>query len=313
MNGAWLFGIDGGGTASRLRIESLSGEKLFYAEGEGTNLNSRPAAAVAETLASLFDGAYAALPELKPELCAAGHSGSAGADRAADRELFLRLLRGASRAPSDCPLSVGNDAETALVGALGDTEGLLLIAGTGSIAYGRTRAGRCVRAGGWGHLLGDEGSAYAIALGAISRAIRSAEGRDKATGLLPAALRYFGASEIADLVPLFYRDFDKARIAGFSREVARERDSGDGVAAEIFAEAAEDLALLALSVYDRLKPELARPRLALSGGLIQGDGRLKEALKARLAALRPAIELVPSIADAATGACALARELLRNA
>lgn len=303
MNESWVFGLDGGGTSSRLRIESLSGELLFKAEGSGTNYYAKPREEITATLRGLFEKAYAS--GLEPEDCAAGHGGNAGVDRPVDRAAFAELLRGASGLA--CPLSVGNDAETALVGALGDSEGLLLVAGTGSIAYGRSRDGTCVRSGGWGHLLGDEGSAYWIASEAISRSMRSAEGRDLPTRLLEEALAFFKAAAMADFVPLFHRDFDKAKIAAFARKVSEARDGGDELALAIFDGAAAELSLLVASAYARIAQSLERRRLAMTGGLLEGDEKLRAAVSERVRAAIPGIEIVPRADDAAAGACFLAR------
>jgi glucosamine kinase len=306
---AWVFGIDGGGTSSRLRIESLGGKLLFKAEAGGTNLTSNPRSVVAATLASLFASAYSSGLGLEPGDCAAGFAGSAGVDKDSSREPFAELVREA--AGTSCPVSAGNDAEVALVGALADTEGLILIAGTGSIAYGRLRDGTRARSGGWGHILGDEGSAYRIALDAIARSLRSLEGRDLPSSLPAEALAFFGAEEPLDLIkPLYGSALDKAAIARFAREVGAARDRGDELARDIFAIAARELALLVSSVVARLGSRLVKKRLALRGGLVEGDATLRSDLGRRIWSLVPDIEIVTPVADAATGACALARALL---
>jgi N-acetylglucosamine kinase-like BadF-type ATPase len=305
---SWIFGIDGGGTSSRLRIETIGGDLLFRAEGGGTNLNSNPRAVVAATLSSLFSAAYSSGIGLEPKDCAAGFASSAGVDKEADRDAFALLLREATGIA--CPIAAGNDAEASLVGALGDTEGLLLIAGTGSIAYGRSRDGAQVRAGGWGHVLGDEGSAFSISLQAVSRSFRSMEGRDIPTSLMGDALEFFGGAEPEDLLRAFYGEFDKAAIARFARAVGAARDRGDLLALDIFARAARDLAGLVASVHARIGSRLERRRLALRGGLIEGDVRLRSETERAIAAQAPGVEIVPAAADAAAGACALARALV---
>src|ERR1041384_4547062 len=166
----WIFGIDGGGTRSRLRIEDLEGTVLGYREGRSTNLHSLGYDTVLANLQSLFAEAYTAF-DLQPQDCAAGFAGSAGIDGAASQAEFLRALATASGVAA--PLGGGNDSEPALAGAHLSPEGMLLIAGTGSIALIRTVEGETYRAGGWGHILGDEGSAYRVAFDAIARAIRS--------------------------------------------------------------------------------------------------------------------------------------------
>ncbi len=146
----YLFGIDGGGTSSRIRVETLDGELLYYGEGGSTNPRSNDRGAIEAVLTDLFGKAYAATGLLGSG-CRAGFAGIAGVDRPGDREPFISMLRRTGGV--DCPIAVGNDAEPALAGALGDTEGILLIAGTGSIALGRSRDGFSARAGGLGHLL----------------------------------------------------------------------------------------------------------------------------------------------------------------
>ena len=263
------------------------------------------------TIASLFEEAYASGPEVERGACLAGFAGSAGVDKDSSRAPFAALVKEA--AGLDCPVAAGNDAEVALVGALGATEGLLLIAGTGSIAYGRLRDGTNVRAGGWGHILGDEGSAYWIALSAVCRSIRSSEGRDLPSALPAEALKFFGVEELLDLIPVFYgRRLDKAEVARFARKVGEARDRGDELALDIFAGAAKELAGLAASVDRRLGGRLADRRLALRGGLLENDPVIRASLGRALDRIDPGITIVAAAADAATGACALARSLVQS-
>ncbi len=308
----FVFGIDGGGTSARLRIESLGGDRLFYAEGGSTNPNSNSWESVNAVLKTLFDKAYREA-SLRPQDCAAGFAGSAGIDRPADREPFETALRAAAALSGTCAVGVGNDAEPALAGAIGDIEGLLLIAGTGSIAYGRSHDGLAVRAGGLGHLLGDEGSGFRVGFDAIVRSLRSIEGRDLPTKLMDEALAYFGLKEPADFVTYIYsKPIDKTFIGGFTPIVADCRDRGDPLALDIFDQAARELESLVLSVDHRLAGHIQNERLALRGGSIEHDAVLRAALTGKLAASAPQITIVPAKADAATGACILARSLLSH-
>ena len=304
----YVFGIDGGGTSSRLRVETLAGEKVFYAEGGSTNPNSNDRTVVATTLADLFARARAE-SGVGVEDFVAGFVGSAGVDREEDKGLFAGILRGATGYPG--PLALGNDAEPALAGALDDTEGLLLIAGTGSIAYGRARDGSTVRAGGLGHLLGDEGSAWRIAFDAICRSLRAAEGRDLETGLLGAALEHFDLADPGAFIPFVYGRLDKRRIASFARVVGDFRDRGDLLAIDLFDHAAEELTLLAASVHDRIAARLEKKRIAFRGGLIESNEGLRLDTASRIVSRIPGVEIVPAVADAARGACILARALVK--
>jgi N-acetylglucosamine kinase-like BadF-type ATPase len=303
----YVFGIDGGGTSSRLAIEDLEGRRLFYREGASSNPNSRDRLQIEATFAELFASAMAQAG-LSPSDCVAGFAGVAGIDRVADCEPYVELLRRASG--FSCPIGAGNDAEPALAGALDDIEGILLIAGTGSIALARARDGTQVRAGGWGHLLGDEGSAWRIAFDAICRSMRSSEGRDLKTSLLEDALGFFGLAEITDLIPFVYGGLDKALIAKFARVVGARRNEGDALALDLFDQASAAQAGLVESVYHRIGPAMGSRRAAFRGGLIESDTRLREATKSLLAASLPGLQIVPAASDAAHGACVLARDLI---
>ena len=317
----WVFGIDGGGTNSRIRVEDLSGELLYEGSSGGTNPNVRPADEISEVLRGLVAGAFSS--GLDPRGCRAGFVGSAGVDRQEDRtamavriEREFRAVAGwktAALFPADPPalrFAAGNDAEPALVGALSDVEGFLLIAGTGSIAYGRSRSGRCERAGGWGHFLGDEGSAFWIAFEGIKRGIRSSEGRDRPSGLLNAALDFFGFSTASDLLAFTYFAFDKARIASFAPSVLALAEAKDALAVRLVDQAARELASLALSVYRRMASEMVRKRLAPYGGLLEKNDKLRGEVFRLLEKAAPDLEIVEPLGSAAAGACRLARELL---
>lgn len=333
MGTSWVFGIDGGGTSSRLRAESLSGERLYAGSGGGTNLNAADAATVTGTLRDLVAGALAS--GLAPDDCRAGFIGSAGVDLPEDRITMASALsaafgaaRAIARSSSDGrgsghgrdageasagarpAFGAGNDAEPALVGALADTEGFLLIAGTGSIALGMTHGGRHERAGGWGHFLGDEGSAFWIAFEAIKRGIRAGEDRDAKTGLLAEAVSFFGLPDERAFIPLTYWNFDKARIASFAPRVAALAGKGDALASAILDEAADELCSLVASVYGRLGDEVGRKRVALYGGLIEPGRFLREPVKRRLASRLPELAVAEPAGDAPTGACRLARGLV---
>jgi N-acetylglucosamine kinase-like BadF-type ATPase len=129
------------------------------------------------------------------------------------------------------------------------------------------------------------------------------------TTLLSEALSFFKVDEPADLIRVFYNDFDKAAIARFARVVCKARDRGDPLARDIFDTAARELVGLVVSVNASIGSRLEKRRLAIKGGLVEGDAELRNDLEQRLRALIPGIEIVSSLADAATGACALARAL----
>ena len=135
------------------------------------------------------------------------------------------------------PVLVVNDALAALVAGAGDQgPGIVLIAGTGSICYGRNEAGQAARAGGWGYLLGDEGSGWWIGRRTLSAVMRAGDGRGPATLLTERVLAHLELDETSDLIhEVYYRDTRRRAVAGLSGVVQRAADDGDVVARQILA------------------------------------------------------------------------------
>ncbi len=305
MNQQWIFGIDGGGTSTRLRVESLERELLYQAEGPSLNPRSVGWNGSFKTLEGLFSAMYAATG-LDADDCVSGFAGVAGIDRNEDTGAMRSIIRDAADLGLDTDVEVRNDSIPALAGAFGELRGILLIAGTGSIAVGSDGAGRIIRSGGWGHILGDEGSAYWVGLRALNAATRFHDRRSPQTDLLGRALAYFGEKEPFSLIPAVYENFDKAKVAAFARIVAEERDRGDEVAEQIFKDAAEELALLAISIANRLGQVQSGGRVAFSGGFLANNERLWHDTEARILSALPRYLVVSPEADAVNGACLLA-------
>lgn len=301
-----VFGIDGGGSSVRLRVDDGEGRAIWEGRGAGINPNATPQDAIAERLAALFSEARKAAG-LGPADFAAGCLGIAGADRKAEKAELEALLR--ARLGLACPLEIVADCDIALVGGLKRLEGYLLIAGTGSIAIARAADGTRFRSGGLGHFLGDEGSAFFVGFQAIRRSLRSAEGRDLPTAMLGPLVERFGLEDETGFVGLVYRRFDKALIAKAADIVEAHRAAGDELAASIMNEARDELALLVGSVRERAAGAVGDGAIVLWGGLLDHNDWLKGALSEKLAETCPGLEPTSPLESAAYGACMLARRL----
>jgi N-acetylglucosamine kinase-like BadF-type ATPase len=169
-------------------------------------------------------------------------------------------------------LVVTTDAVTALAGATGSGQGIVTIAGTGSIAFGRNAAGRSARAGGWGYVFGDEGAAFDIARQATRAALRAEEGWGPPTRLREVFLQATGSTGANEMLHRFYSDeWPRSRVATLAPLVDREAAAGDGVALEILSRAAIQLAMLAASVRGQLWKPGEPLDVAYVGGVFRSD------------------------------------------
>jgi N-acetylglucosamine kinase-like BadF-type ATPase len=163
---------------------------------------------------------------------------------------------------------VTDDALIALSGALAGEPGVIVIAGTGSIAFARNASGETARAGGWGYIFGDEGSAFHVVRQALRAALRFEEGWGPATSLRAGLLDATGAGDANDLMHRWYTpEFSRSQIAGFAKLVDSAAGAGDAVAIQIIRDAAEQLNILAAAVRSRLFDAEGAVLVVYQGGL----------------------------------------------
>ena len=169
-------------------------------------------------------------------------------------------------------LIVENDGLAALLGATGGHPGILVIAGTGSIALGINGEQQTARAGGWGHLAGDEGSGYWIGRQAIMAVLKAADGRGEATLLREKLLSSLGLKQVDELVNWTYSSqCSVAKMAELSQLVSQAAEAGDQVATAILQQAGEELYQAARAVIDKLQMRNSHFLLILQGGVLQND------------------------------------------
>ncbi|MBM3737296.1 MAG: ATPase [Acidobacteria bacterium] len=167
-------------------------------------------------------------------------------------------------------LLVTTDALIALSGATGGEPGIITIAGTGSIAFGRNAAGRTARAGGWGYVFGDEGGGFNITRQAVRAALRQHEGWGPRTMLHDRLLAETGARDANEMMHWFYTpEFPKPRIAGYARFVDECARAGDMVALDILRSEAQHLATFAGAVRGQLFSPAGRAVVAHIGGVFK--------------------------------------------
>ncbi|MDQ3388406.1 MAG: hypothetical protein M3483_02760, partial [Gemmatimonadota bacterium] len=204
-------------------------------------------------------------------------------------------------------MRIVTDGEIALDGALGGVAGILLIAGTGSVAYGRAEDGRIERCGGWGMFVGDEGSGYALGRAGLCAALRAEDGRGEETLLLPGLLAAAALRTVREIPPWVGRA-TKADIAALASPVLELAQEGDAVALRLVHAEARECARHAIALQRRLAPWQEVTPVVYYGGVM---GRaiyasfVTEALEEA-----GGFQVRPPVADAVAGALRYARALL---
>jgi N-acetylglucosamine kinase len=241
-----VLGIDAGGTKTVCLLADDQGAVVAEARGGGANLQAHGELEVEKVLHHVMVTAMGDRDVRPAAICL----GIAGVDRPQDAEAVRGIMR---RIGAKIPTLVVNDALVALVAGAGEQPGVVIIAGTGSIAYGRNAEGNAARAGGWGYLLGDEGSGFWIGRRALSAIVRAADGRGPSTQLTDLVMDRLRLVRPSDLIrETYYRDLRRTAISGLAPLVQQARDAGDAVAAEILNQAATELTAAAASVISRL-------------------------------------------------------------
>ena len=294
-----VLGIDAGGTKTVCYLADADGKVLGEGRAGGANLKAEGELAVEKVLHAVMDQALGDREREIAAICL----GMAGADREDEKTLVRDIMR---RIGWRARVLVVNDALVALVAGVGDAPGVVIICGTGSIAYGRS-ADRAARAGGWGHVLGDEGSGYWIGRRALRAVARAADGRGPATSLTARVLNHFAVQKASDLVAEIYdRQLRHHALAQVARLVQQARDEGDEVATQLLEQAAHELVRAARSVVERLSMQEEAVQFVLAGGVFTGVPWLAEELKRRLPATAPRGQVKRLEVEPAMGAVRLA-------
>jgi len=302
----WLIGIDGGGTKTVGYAADLTGKILGRVEKGPGNYHTAGLVNFKAVIGCIVD-------ELAVNCSLSKHDlkvislGLAGADGIRDKDIIANTL---AELGLSCYYLVNGDAKVALVAGLGKAEGIALIAGTGSVAYGINKQGHVTRAGGWGHLASDEGSGYWIGRQALVRGIKAAEQREKDTVLVPMIMEYLGLQNWDEMNGYINnRATSKADIASLAIVVATAAKDGDMVAAEIISQAGDELAGLVKSVIARGFSPGERVSVCMYGSIAQNIPLIRQRLDVVLAG---SAEIVPAVKEPAAGAVYIGLEWVRD-
>jgi glucosamine kinase len=294
----FVAGIDGGGSKTRVILADIDGNHLADVVGGGSAMAPGRGDHSAEVIASLVRMAMneAGINEGRPRILVAGVAG-------VGRLMESRALAGALE---DLEIAdevvVQGDGEIALTDAFGSGAGIILISGTGSIAYGRSPARVLARCGGWGPAFGDEGSGAWIGRKALAIVASAADGREPETALTGAILTAAQVNEPQELIPWGIAATPR-ELAALAPVVFNAASAGDARANALVGLAVEELVLhiraLALKLFG---DDRAAIPVAFSGGLLHKGSFIRKKLEQRLKSAVPGAQVRAAEILAARGA-----------
>lgn len=302
----WVLGLDGGGSRTIALVANEKGRVLGRGEAGPANYHTTGLGQAAENIRS---AARAAIEDagLVNQAITAAYFAVAGVDRQMDRQVMSGALASTGLT---CSIQMDNDACAALAGATGGEPGVVVMSGTGSIAYGEDGLGNRSRAGGYGPLLGDEGSGYDIGRRALIAALRAEDGRSPATALSGRIRERFMLDGMTDLINLVYGNpppLGRPEIAGLTPLVVEVGMGGDSIAREILRVAGRELGLLTAAVLQHLEfPSGQKVPIAGSGGVFAAGSILTLPMQQVVRSVCPTAELIHPKHTATYGAVLLA-------
>jgi N-acetylglucosamine kinase-like BadF-type ATPase len=291
-----LIGVDVGGSKTAAGV-SDGDQVIARADGPGAAIRPGRALASAATVAEVVRMALAKAGRLSGDILLVG---AAGAGREPERDELRKALRSENVAAR---VVVTTDIEIALAAAFADGPGIVVSAGTGSVAVGRDRTGRQHRIGGFGWQMGDEGSGYAIGRAALGAVSRAADGRSPRTALTERVLSAT-RSEDFDALVRWAAGASPAEVAALAPPVLETASTGDVLAQGIADYAARELSQLAICLLPvmEIDPPIG---VAITGGLLGADTPLRRRVLARLTE-EPGLQPIETSVDPVLGALRLA-------
>ncbi|MEH1850875.1 MAG: N-acetylglucosamine kinase [Nostoc sp.] len=312
---SYVLGIDGGGSKTVCVLMDDLRQVVGRGEAGPSNYQAIGIEATLQSIQSAIHNAVEAAIITNIVNIYAICLGLAGVGRAADIEVVKRLLQELQNnksLPINWVLQPGNivicnDALIALFGGIGQPVGIVVAAGTGSIVFGLNHQGDTKRVGGWGYILGDEGSAYKIAIAGMNAALKSYDGREMSTSLVEAFKQHLGLENIEDLIGVIYRrEWGVKQIAALAPIVDFAAASGDIVANIIIDDAVKELVKATSTVIDAIFSVNSALEVVTTGSVWRGRCKIHERFAASLVKKFPNVNVIFPRYEPAYGAGLLA-------
>ncbi|QSJ17798.1 N-acetylglucosamine kinase [Nostoc sp. UHCC 0702] len=316
----YVLGIDGGGSKTVCILMDDQHQVLGRGIAGSSNYQSIGIEATLQSIQSAIHIAVDNAQNLtKPVNINAICLGLAGIGRTEDIavvKLLFNQLQSSKSLPINWMLAESNivishDALIALVGGIGHPVGIVVAAGTGSIVFGRNHQGETKRVGGWGYILGDEGSAYKIAIAGMQAALKSYDAREISTTLIESFKQHLSLASIEDLIEVIYRqNLGVKEIAGLAPIVDLAAADGDEVANKIIDDAVKELVKATSTVIDAIFSSDSVVEVVTTGSVWQGRSKIHERFAVSLVKKFPRIKVILPKYEPAYGAGLLALQRL---
>jgi N-acetylglucosamine kinase-like BadF-type ATPase len=311
----YILGIDGGGTKTVCVVMDKTGQVFGRGEAGAANYQTIGIKATQQSIETAIIQAIQATDLSLPLPIQGMGVGLAGVGRPQDIQTVETLLKPLPYQLSQYitwqvqpqQLSITGDHQIALMGGLGHPVGIVAIAGTGSQVYGQNQQGKTKRVGGWGYLLGDEGSGYNIAIRGLQAALKAYDGRLPPTDLIKRFQTHLGLDQIENIIEVVYRQgWTVAEIAALAPIVDQAAVEGDRIAQEIIKTAVDELTLAtAVVITDLFDPTIAFEIVTI-GGVWNSLANLRQQYETAIKAIAPAATVMLPRHEPAYGAGLLA-------
>ena len=318
---SYVLGIDGGGSKTVCVLMDDLCEVLGRGEAGPSNYQSIGIEATLQSIQSAIHNAVEIAIITNTVKIDAICLGLAGVGRATDIEVVKALVQDLQNnkylpinwALQPANIVICNDALIALVGGIGQPVGIVVAVGTGSIVFGRNHQGHTKRVGGWGYILGDEGSAYKIAIAGMNAALKSDDGREMSTSLIEGFKQHLDLESIEDLIEVIYRrEWGVKQIAALAPVIDLAAASGDIVANSIIDDAVKELVKATSTVIDTIFSSDSVLEVVTTGSVWRGKCKIHEIFTTSLVKKFPDVKVIFPRDEPAYGAGLLALQTTQN-
>ncbi len=298
-----VVGLDGGGTKTKGILLKETGEILARVVGDSSNIQAIGADKLATVLHQIVLE-LAGKAGIQTTQITHLYAGLAGAGRASDREIIGKIIESQELAQR---FTVDTDAAAALAGAFAGGPGIIVISGTGAICFGKNTAGEIFRCGGWGYLLGDEGSGYFIGQQAIVAALKDFDGRGEKTQLREEIEKRYQLNSIDLIISSIYSGkIDRTEIASLAPMVFECFDRGDAAARTIIQNAGQEIGKLVSATIKRMSMVGQNVKVALIGSIFKQKDTLMPFILTETGKLSSEVEFIEPRFEPDIGAAILA-------